>query len=288
MLPNMLFFAALLSIGCASSRPSAFEKDHIDIDHPMLDLSMEELEKMYEEYPPKLSWSPKADDFGSDSTNQGQDSSSMYSEVFDMAYLDKAYRDVDEQSIYRLKGLESGSSDVGMTRTEPSMSKSDRSEARNNFFYLAEKLGSDLKKETLLKRFRAFVTPTLIKDLIAGDKDRRYRATASILLHRSTRMRKFQSDQLPPLWQQVGEEMPFYHGLTKEAILEHIYSIMDVAPAEDMELWWYDQIYKFIHHPQFSDLFSRDRVKQEAVISNMANLEKRGRLWVRKIQSNAN
>lgn len=285
MLHLRLLSAMLLIYRCSSSSSHSGLSDDFTLDHPYFDLPLEALQKMYEDCPPCMSWSPAQQQSCRDDPPRG--SSTMQSEVFDMRYLDRAYQPMDEEPPHFLKISDNANASGRVEGHVRPLRKGDRDEARHDFYLAAERLGSDLKEETLRRRFRAYITDDLIQDLISCDKERRYRATASILLYRSTSMRrsKVQSSS-----EGVSGRMPLYNGLTQEKLLDQIYSIMDVAPAEDLREWWYDRIQKYLYHhkDQFADLFCHDRERQEKVISKMSGLKRQGRLWVRDIQNHQN
>lgn len=263
---------------CVSSSSRSDPDDIFSIDHPFLDLSLEAVEKMYEECPPVMPWSPVSHQVPSYDPPKG--SSTVQSEVFDLRYLDRAYQAMEVDPLHSQK--ESGNvsaSDKVEGNVRP-IKKGDKDEARNDFYLAAERLGSGLKEETLRRRFRAYITDDLIQDLISCDKERRYRATASILLHRSTSMKR---SKIPSSPDRMSRGMPLYNGLTQEDILKQVYSIMDVTPAEDLRGWWYNRINKYAHKSDFADLFCHDRKKQEAVVTKMSGLMRQGRLWLRKV-----
>lgn len=145
--------------------------------------------------------------------------------------------------------------------------------ARNEFRIAAEQMGCDLAPIPLRRRFKNFATPILIADLLSNDRKRRWKATASIMMHRVC------SRKLVDIEDMTTE--PIYEDLTKEDLLGRMWEIMNVAPAEDARQWWYDRIVYHMQKSDFADLFSDDRRTQEAAVARISGLSRKGHIWVK-------
>lgn len=151
-----------------------------------------------------------------------------------------------------------------------------REQARAKFYEAAHYLGCDLKISTLWKRFKDFSTRALIEDLLSEDRNRQYRATGSLLMHRIPRTSWY--DELPH-----GQfpERPIWNQLTKEEIIERMFKIMGIAPTEDVRTWWYSHICSPVPANTFPNLFSQDYQNQEAAIKYLTGLVREGSFWVK-------
>lgn len=188
------------------------------------------------------------------------------------------YNLVDQLPHLQLDGLHTKDTfvETNIDKKEASRAKDIKMRARRAFIDTASAMKIDLGMPTLLRRFRDFNTPILIEDFLSNDTRRKEMATGTILMHRPTALRFFDqyyASQLPT--------EPIYQGHTKEDVLARIFSIMGVAPAEDVRLWWYDRIIHHSRNDTLPDLYSNDRARQEAAISYISGLSRKGPLWIK-------
>lgn len=165
---------------------------------------------------------------------------------------------------------------LGSEIEEDAQRASQREQARAKFYEIAHYLGCDLTISTLWKRFKDFSTQALIEDLLSEDRNRQYRATGSLLMHRIPRTSaydEFPHGQFP--------ESSIWNQLTKEEIIERMFEIMGIAPTEDVRTWWYNYICSPGPANTFPNLFSEDYQNQEAAIKYLTGLVREGNFWVK-------
>lgn len=225
-------------------------------------------------------WPPYAQQYGGGDVSLSYDNQVYENEDYagESSHVKQESEDVEIQP--SLLQLTMGENDDAILAPQPiSQSQKQRlREARGIFLIMAEKMGCELGLNTLKSRFKDYALSNILNDLLSGDDEKVRLATASIIMHRTSQSLAYN---------RRGNQDVFPDGLvwghfTKEEILNRIYQVMRVAPAEDVRQWWYSRIMANQKRGNiFLSLFSESRNHQIQAIHDLSGLYYYKGFWLK-------